>query len=145
MMSLVFSYNYNQLINNVVPPTFSFTKSLYTTALAPVQSDVIDYENQIRYQILITTFSFQDQYYETYIITATQRSTNTTIGNLSWISSYVQLPSGTTLFQTTLSKLQSVVYQRSGLFIDVAVDATVTVYYDNYTGERTIIVSPPSS
>jgi len=136
---LEFFYNYSQLVNNIVPPTLSFDGSLYTTAIAPIRTNIIDYEKSVFYTIFITTFSWNQNLYETYSISCTESKTNQTVGSIEWISSYKQSTTGITPFQTTTEKLVSVISSTSGIFFSLS-PGDVTVFYDNYTGERRILI-----
>jgi hypothetical protein len=92
-------------------------------------------DNNVTYQLYIAGQTINQITYETYTISATSTSDQSTIGSIQWISSYASLINQF----TSVSKLVSSITFASGIFSPYA-QQNATVYYNNSTLLRTIII-----
>lgn len=132
---LEFTYYFNQVISNNIPAETSFPNSQSSFTLVPLKSNIIDLDNNVTYQLYIAGQTINQITYETYTISATSTSDQSTIGSIQWISSYASLINQF----TSVSKLVSSITFASGIFSPYA-QQNATVYYNNSTLLRTIII-----
>ena len=134
---LEFTYYFNQIISNNIPAETSFPNSQSSFTLVPLKSNIIDLDNNITFQLYIAGQTINQITYETYTISATSTSNQSTIGSIQWISSYASLPIINQF--TSVPKLVSSITFASGIFSPYA-QKNVTVYYNNNSLLRTIII-----
>lgn len=136
-----FTYNYYQLANLFVPNQYAFPNFYVVIGNASVQQPVSSLTS--RYSITIESILNGDNFYETYSITASDDTTNTTIGTFSFVFNYTQISKASGVSQTLVPSLTGNILTASGEFASL-LNGDVTVYYDNITGERQIEIIPSS-
>lgn len=135
-----FLYNFYQLANLFIPNQYAYPSFYIVIANAPIQVPVSSTSS--RYNITIESILNGDNFYETYTITESNDTTNTTTGTLSFVFNYVQISQANIASQTLLSSLSGNVLTASGNF-ESLLNGNVTVSYDNITGERLIEIVTP--
>lgn len=139
--NLEFTYNYYALSILLVPPQYAYPTMSVTVSNGPA-TFVSASTPALTCRFQVTTTRVASDFTECYSLLLIDTTTATTVGIIEWLNGYTQVATGVSVNQTTLPQISSLVSSATGPFA-VYLDGSVTIQFDNTTGERTIRILQP--